>query len=253
MTPDFRLDGRVGLVTGGSTGIGRAMAAALARCGARVVVTARRGKRLEETAAQIHREGGQAQPLVADLARLDALDGVAADAIRIFGQVDIVVNAAGVNFREPPEAVTVETWRSTLDIHLGAPFFLSRALVPDMQQRGWGRVINVASLQSQRAFPNSLPYGTAKGGVVQLTRAMAEAWSYMGITCNAIAPGFVPTELTESVFADPVVAASNAERTAIGRNSEPRDLDGATIFLASPASDYVTGQTLFVDGGFTAK
>lgn len=253
MTPDFHLDGRVGLVTGGSGGIGRAMAAALARYGARVVVTSRRGERLEETATAIRSEGGHAQPLVADLARLDALDDVAADAIRIFGQVDIVVNAAGVNFREPPEAVTVETWHSTLDIHLGAPFFLSRALVANMRERGWGRIINVASLQSQRAFPNSLPYGTAKGGVLQLTRAMAEAWSRMGITCNAIAPGFVPTELTEPIFSDPVAAVSNAERTAIGRNSELRDLEGATIFLASPASDYVTGQTLFVDGGFTAK
>lgn len=253
MTSDFNLNGRVGLVTGGSTGIGRAMAAALARYGARVVVIARRGERLEETVAQIRSEGGHAQPLVADLAHLDALDRVAADAIQVFGRVDIVVNAAGVNFREPPEAVTVETWCATLDIHLGAPFFLSRALVPDMRRRGWGRIINVASLQSQCAFPNSLPYGTAKGGVVQMTRAMAEAWSPLGITCNAIAPGFVATELTEPVFADPEVAAGNAERTAIGRNSEPRDLDGATIFLASPASDYVTGQTLFVDGGFTAK
>lgn len=253
MMPEFRLDGRVALVTGASGGIGRAIAAALARYGARVVVSARRRERLEETAADIRGRGGEAAALVADLARLDALDGVAAEAITVFGRVDIVVNAAGENPREPAEAVTVDSWRRTLDIHLGAPFFLTRALIPDMRERGWGRVINLASLQSRRAFADSLPYGTAKGGLVQMTRAMAEAWSRWGITCNAIAPGFVPTELTAPVFADDALAARHAERTAIGRNSEPRDLEGAAIFLAAPASGYVTGQTLFVDGGYTAR
>lgn len=253
MTPEFRLDGRVALVTGASGGIGRVIATALARYGARAVVCARRRERLEETVADIRGQGGEAAALVADLARLDALDGVAAEAIAVFGHVDIVVNAAGVNLREPADAVTVDGWRHTLDIHLGAPFFLARALIPGMRQRGWGRVINLASLQSQRAFADSLPYGTAKGGLVQMTRAMAEAWSRWGITCNAIAPGFVPTELTAPVFADDALAARHAARTAIGRNSEPRDLEGAAVFLAAPASDYVTGQTLFVDGGYTAQ
>jgi gluconate 5-dehydrogenase len=122
-----------------------------------------------------------------------------------------------------------------------------------MAGRGHGRILNLASLQSTRAFANSAPYGAAKGGIVQLTRAIAEAWSGQGVTCNAIAPGFFPTPLTAPVFGDPERAARNAAQTAVGRNGELDDLAGATVFLASRASAYVTGQTLAVDGGFTAK
>jgi gluconate 5-dehydrogenase len=122
-----------------------------------------------------------------------------------------------------------------------------------MAERRWGRIINIASLQSYRAFANSAPYGAGKGGVVQLTRAIAEEWSRHGVTCNAIAPGFFPTPLTAPVFADKERAARNAAQTAIGRNGELDDLTGATVLLASDASAYVTGQTLAVDGGFTAR
>jgi gluconate 5-dehydrogenase len=121
-----------------------------------------------------------------------------------------------------------------------------------MAARGYGRIINIASLQSARAFANGAPYGAAKGGVVQLTRAIAEAWSARGITCNAIGPGFFPTALTAPVFADSNLARTHAARTAIGRNGELADLYGAAVFLASPASAYITGQTLMVDGGYTA-
>ena len=149
--------------------------------------------------------------------------------------------------------MTPESWQTTLNINLSMPFFLAQALVPGMREKGWGRIINIASLQSARAFPNGIAYGASKGGVAQLTRAMAEAWSAHGITCNALAPGFFPTELTAAVFGDPTVASANAQRTCIGRNGRLEDLAGPAIFLASPASDYVTGQILFVDGGFTAK
>jgi NAD(P)-dependent dehydrogenase (short-subunit alcohol dehydrogenase family) len=122
-----------------------------------------------------------------------------------------------------------------------------------MQDSGWGRIINIASLQSSRAFPNSMAYGASKGGISQLTRAMAEAWSRLGITCNAIAPGFFPTELTAPVYENPELLDKLAAQTAIGRNGVLSDLDGLTLFLASPASDYVTGQIIHLDGGFTAK
>jgi NAD(P)-dependent dehydrogenase (short-subunit alcohol dehydrogenase family) len=136
---------------------------------------------------------------------------------------------------------------------LAAPFFLSRALVPAMAARGWGRILCIASLQSSRAFANSLPYGAAKGGVVQLVRAMAEAWSAQGINANAIAPGFFPTALTDAVFKDEARLQTIRAQTAVGRAGVLADLQGAALFLTSPASDYVTGQTLYVDGGFTAK
>ena len=140
-----------------------------------------------------------------------------------------------------------------MDLNLAAPFFLAQAMVPAMRQRGWGRIVNFASLQSRRAFTGGLAYGASKGGVEQLTRAMAEAWSPHGITVNALAPGFFPTELTGPVFSDPALAARNAAQTCIGRNGELADLDGPLLFFCSQASGYVTGQTLFVDGGFTAK
>ncbi len=137
-------------------------------------------------------------------------------------------------------------------INLAAPFFLANALAPAMLRRGWGRIINIASLQSQRAFPMSAPYGASKGGIVQLTRAQAEAFSKDGVTANAIAPGFFPTELTAPVVDDPVRWRRMAESTFARRNGELHDLRGTAVFLASRASDYVTGQTIFVDGGFSA-
>jgi NAD(P)-dependent dehydrogenase (short-subunit alcohol dehydrogenase family) len=169
-----------------------------------------------------------------------------------FGAPDIVVNAAGVNPRVPIDAVSAGDWDRTLDINLTAPFLLAQAFAPAMVARGWGRILNIASLQSVRALPDGAPYGASKGGIMQLTRAMAQAWSRHGVTCNAIAPGFFPTELTAPVFADPARAKEMAARTMSGRNGELDDLRGATIFFASRASDYVTGQTLFVDGGYSA-
>ena len=183
-------------------------------------------------------------------------DGLPALVDRIsapFGAPDIVVHAAGLNTRQAADDVTPEGWDATLAVNLSAPFFLSQRLVPGMRARGWGRIVNFASLQSFRAFPGGIAYGATKGGVTQLTRAMAEAWSGDGITANAIAPGFFRTELTAAVFDDPDRAARNAAQTCIGRNGEPEDLDGPLRFLCSDASRYVTGQVLMLDGGFTAK
>ncbi len=249
----FDLTGRVAAVTGGSSGIGQAIAIALGSAGAAVVVVARRAEALADTVAAIEKAGGKAAAVAADLAAYAALDAVAEAISKPFGDPDILVNAAGINLRQPVEEITPESWDQTIAINLATPFFLARALVPAMRRKGWGRIVNIASLQSERAFPNSLPYGASKGGVAQMTRAMAEAWSRHGINCNAIAPGFFPTELTAPVFGDEARAAEQAERTAIGRNGRLEDLYGTAIFLAAPASDYVTGQVIFVDGGFTAK
>jgi NAD(P)-dependent dehydrogenase (short-subunit alcohol dehydrogenase family) len=245
----FDLSGRCALVTGGNSGIGLAMARALGRQGAELHLAARSADRLAEAQASLAADGIAAHTHAFDLA-----DPAAAAALaRTAGPIDILVNAAGINLRQPYAQVTPEAFDLHIALHLRTPFFLLQKLAPGMTERGWGRVLNIGSLQSVRAFANSAPYGAAKGGVVQLTRAMAEAFSRHGITCNAIAPGFFPTPLTAPVFADPELAAANAAKTAIGRNGELEDLYGTTIFLCSDAAAYVTGQTLFVDGGFTAK
>lgn len=253
MTGLFDLSGQVALVTGGGSGIGRRIAVALAGAGASIVIAARRAERLEETRGEIEAGGGKAACIPADLELIEALEDIAVRAIDPFGPPDILVNAAGVNFREAAAEVTPESWNHTLAINLSTPFFLARTLVPGMKEKGRGKIVNIASLQTVRAMPRSIAYGASKGGVGQLTRAMAEEWSRLGITCNAIAPGFFPTELTASVYEDPARLDALAAQTAMGRNGELNDLDGAAIFLCAPASDYITGQILFVDGGFTAK
>jgi gluconate 5-dehydrogenase len=249
----FDLSGRRALVTGGNSGIGEAMACALGLAGARVLLVARRDAELQAAAKRLSAQGIEAQYLAADLTQLDALRAVAGSGEQRLGGVDILVNAAGVNLRQPFGDVTPEAWQTQLALHLGAPFFLTQALAPGMAARGWGRIINIASLQSWRAFPNSAPYGAGKGGIVQLTRAIAQEWSARGITCNAIGPGFFPTPLTAAVFDNPELAARNAAQTCIGRNGRLEDLIGTTVFLSSDASAYITGQTLMVDGGFTAR
>ncbi len=246
----FDLTGRVACVTGASSGLGRAAATMLSKAGAKVVGVARRADRL---AAWQAATTGETAVVVADLGDRSALSDIAAAAIKPFGAPDILVNAAGINTRETADAVTAEGWDRTIHLNLTVPFLLAQAFAPAMKAKGWGRIVNFASLQSRRAFPGGIAYGASKGGVEQLTRAMAEAWSRDGINANALAPGFFPTELTGPVFSDPETADGNARQTCIGRNGEIEDLRGPLLFLASNASAYVTGQVLFVDGGFTAK
>ena len=248
----FSLVDRVALVTGASSGIGQAIAHALADAGARIVLVARREQALAQTRERIHAVGGEAAVVPCDLEDRDAIDVCAASAALPFGAPDIVVNAAGINIRKPMLDLTRDDWDRTVRLNLEAPFFLSQRLVPAMLARRFGRIINIASLQSVRAFANSGAYGASKGGVAQLTRAQAEAWSRGGVNANAIAPGFFATPLTAAVANDPVKWRANAERTFIGRNGELPDLAGTAIYLASRASDYVTGQTIFVDGGFSS-
>ncbi|MNJ26626.1 Gluconate 5-dehydrogenase [compost metagenome] len=249
----FDLHGRTALITGGGSGIGAAMAQALGAAGARVVLMARGEAALAREVSRLQAHDMEASYQCCDLTSVGALQAAAQGVIEKFGAIDILVNAAGVNHREPFEQVSSETWDEQLALHLKAPFFLVQAIAPVMAKNGWGRIINIASLQSFRAFANSAPYGGGKGGIVQLTRAIAQRWSRQGITCNAIGPGFFPTALTAQVFADEALAQRHAERTCIGRNGTLDDLVGATLFFASDASNYVTGQTLMVDGGYTAN
>jgi gluconate 5-dehydrogenase len=164
-----------------------------------------------------------------------------------------LVNAAGVNPRKASIELGLDEWQMTVNLNLTAPYLMAKGLINQMVERGWGRVINIASLQTERAFPNGIAYGATKGGVGQLTRAMAEEWSRFGVAVNAIGPGFFPTGLTQRVFDNEELVNQLAAQTCIGRNGTLDDLVGPLMFLSSPASDYVTGQILYVDGGFTAK
>lgn len=249
----FQLKGKTALVTGGNSGIGEAMATALGLAGAKVILVARRQDELDKAAAKMKQQHIACEVLAADLSAPEKAIASGKEAEEKFGPVDILVNAAGVNLRQPFMDVTPEAWMLHLNLHLSAPFFLVQTLAPAMAKRGWGRIINLASLQSWRAFANSAPYGAGKGGIVQLTRAIAQEWSCKGITCNALGPGFFPTPLTMPVFSNPELAKKNADQTCIGRNGDLTDFYGLTIFLASDASAYVTGQTIMLDGGFTAK
>ncbi|MFG1607498.1 SDR family NAD(P)-dependent oxidoreductase [Actinoplanes sp. NPDC049265] len=248
----FGLGGKLAVVTGGSSGIGRAMAVAVGRAGARVVVVARRPEALAETVAELRDLGIDAASVPADLGDRVAVAGLVREVLDGYGEPDILVNSAAVNRRPPLGELSEEDWDLTVAANLTAPFLLGQAFGRRMAERGWGRIINVASQQAFRAYGNSGAYGVSKAGLVALTRSQAEAWSRRGVCCNAIAPGVVHTPLTEEVFADASKVRAHAARSMIGRNGVPEDFAGCVVYLAGNASAAVTGQTLFVDGGYSA-
>ncbi|MFH0519339.1 SDR family NAD(P)-dependent oxidoreductase [Streptomyces sp. M41] len=247
----FSLDGRVALVTGGSSGIGRAVARALARAGASVVVVARREAELAETVGELTAHGCRAAWVSADLATRDGVRTAAEQATGVFGEPDILVNSAGINLRPPMGELDDEVWDTTMAVNLQAPYLLGQRFGPGMAERGFGRIIHVTSQQAHRAFVQSGAYGVSKGALESLARSQAEAWSPYGVTCNTLVPGFVMTPLNARLSSDPEKVAALAERTMVGRNGLADDFAGAAVFLASRASAYVTGQAVFVDGGFS--
>ena len=246
----FSLEGRVCLATGGGGGIGGRIARAQARAGAKVVLAGRRADALRQNAEQIRADGGAAEFVSADLENFADIAKLAKESAKFFGPPDILVNAAGVNFRAPPPEMTAETWGRTLDLNLRAPFFLARELFPPESGRG-GAIVNIGSLQSFRCGLGDAAYGASKGGVIQMTRAMAKIFA--PATVNALVPGFFETDMTRKVFADPALRGQLAQNTLLGRNGELSDFDGAAVFFASRAASYVTGAWLPVDGGFLAK
>jgi len=247
----FSLDGLIAVVTGGSSGIGRAIAGALVGAGARVVVLARREGPLAETVAELTGAGGTAGWVSGDLGTRDGVRAAAERAAAVFGEPDVLVNCAGVNLRPPLGSLDEHGWDTTMAVNLTAPFLLGQRFGPGMAARGFGRIVHVSSQQASRAFADSGAYGVSKGGLEALARSQAEAWSPSGVTVNTLVPGFVPTPLNARLSADPQRVAALAARTLVGRNGVPADFAGAAVFLAGRASGYVTGQALHVDGGFS--
>lgn len=243
----FGLDGRRALVTGGSSGIGRAIALALADAGAHVLVAARTREAIDETVATITADGGSAAGVVADLSTREGAHALA-DAV---GEVDVLVNSAGINLRPPMPDLDEGTWDATMAVNLDAPFVLGQRLAPGMAARGYGRIIGISSKQAHRPFAASGAYGVSKAGLEALARSQAEAWSGSGVTSNVLVPGFVQTALNRRLSADPERVAALAARTLVGRNGEPSDFAAVAVFLAGPGSAYVTGQSIAVDGGFS--
>ncbi|SBN61490.1 gluconate 5-dehydrogenase [Curtobacterium sp. 9128] len=243
----FGLDGRTALVTGGSSGIGRAIAGALADAGAHVLVAARTAATIDEAVAEVRAAGGAADGVVADLSTRGGAHALA-DAV---GDVDVLVNSAGINLRPPMPDLDEDTWDTTMAVNLDAPFVLGQRLAPGMAARGYGRIIGISSQQAHRPFAASGAYGVSKAGLEALARSQAEAWSGQGVTSNVLVPGFVQTPLNRRLSSDPATVERLAARTLVGRNGLASDFAAAAVFLAGPGSAYVTGQSIAVDGGFS--
>jgi len=249
----FDLSGKVAIVTGGSRGIGLGIANAFAGAGAAIVVAATNPEQSVAAVTQLQAGGARAAWVPTDVSDPDAVQAMVDQTVRLFGRIDILVNNAGINIRKRPEDLTPEEWHQVLAVNLDGPFLCSRAAYAVMKAGGGGKIINIGSLMSIFGNAKASAYGASKGGVVQLTKALAIAWAADGIQVNAILPGWIDTDLTQGARQQsPGLEEVVQTRTPEGRWGMPSDLGGPAVFLASAASDFVTGTTLIVDGGFAA-
>jgi NAD(P)-dependent dehydrogenase (short-subunit alcohol dehydrogenase family) len=248
----FGVSGQVVLVSGGSRGIGRAIAEGFAQRGAQVIITGRNQATLEQTTTAMVSAGTNVQSLVCDVAQPSAIGPLVERVIRDCGRIDTLINAAGVNRRRPAATLTEEDYDFVLDINLKGAFLLSQAVGRHMIGRRSGSQINIASLTTDRPLKHVAPYAISKAGLGQMTRALAMEWGPNGVRVNAIAPGFIVTDLTRKLWTDESMQAWAMANTPQRRLGQPQDLIGAALFLASPAAAFLTGQILYVDGGFSA-
>lgn len=250
----FRVDGKLALITGGARGLGRTMALALAEAGADVALAGRSVGACEEAAAAIaEATGRRARAFKVDVTVAADVDRLATEVESEMGPVNILVNNAGTNIRGPVEQLSEADWDTVVDTNLKGPFLCARAIGPRMVKRGWGRVINLASVLGVIALAGRAPYASSKAGVINLTRVLALEWAGTGVTANAICPGAFATEMNRQLLEDPAKYQEFVKRIPMGRWGELDELAGAVVFLASDASTYVTGSALFVDGGWTAR
>jgi NAD(P)-dependent dehydrogenase (short-subunit alcohol dehydrogenase family) len=247
----FDLTGRVAIVTGASRGLGGTFARALARAGADLVITSRTVASLTPVQSEIESLGRRVVPLELDVRSEDSIGAMAAEAAKAYPRIDILVNNAGCNVRKPAADVTWQDWNLILDTNLRGAFFVAQAVARLMIPHRRGRIINIGSLTSVAGYAGLGPYGASRGGIRQLTMSLAAEWGAHGITVNCLAPGWFKTDQNSVMYDDPGWVASLCERIPVGRPGQTGDLEGPVVFLASDASEYVTGQTLLVDGGMS--
>lgn len=247
----FSLKGRSGIVTGGGSGIGKAIAKGVVQAGAEIVIAGRNKGRLEEVSEELRKSGGPVIPFQADVSKMDEIQSLVDRTVKEFGKIDFLFNNAGINRRSPPEDFTEKDWDDVINTNLKGSFFLAQAVVRVMiSQKRKGKIINTASLTSVQGGKRIVAYAASKGGIVQITKSMANDLAKYNILVNAIGPGWVNTELTEPLRQDKERNTEITGRIPLGRWADPEELAGAAVFLASDASDYVTGQVIFVDGGW---
>ncbi len=252
MTNLFDLTGRVAVVTGGNGGIGLGIAEGIASCGASIVISGRNTEKGASSLDILHAQGVKAAFIKADVTKNADCVALIGEAEARFGRVDILVNNAGFSINKTPQDYTEEDWNRVMDTNLTSAFRCSQAAYHAMVKVGAGKIINISSIMSLLGARNAIAYGTSKGGMVSMTRAMASAWANTNIQVNAVLPGFVDTDMTREFRQQmPVVNEKVVARTPQGRWAAPKDLAGIAAFLSGPASDFVTGSAIVVDGGFT--
>ena len=250
----FRLDGKVALITGGSKGLGLTMATALAEAGADVALSGRTLTTCEESAARIaSTTGRRAKGFAADVTASADIERLVRSIESSLGPIDILINNAGVNIRGTVDQLAESDWDAVIDTNLKGPFLVAKVVGPGMVKRGWGRVVNLGSILGAVALGGRAPYASSKAGVINLTRVMALEWAGTGVTANAICPGPFATEMNLPLLNDPVKYQDFVKKIPMGRWGELDEIAGAVVFLASPAASFITGSSLFVDGGWTAQ
>ena len=250
----FSLKGKSGIVTGGGSGIGKAIAKGVVQAGAEIVIAGRNRERLKKAAGEIEKFGGPVIALQADVSRMEDIKNLVERTVKKFGKIDFLFNNAGVVRRAPSEDFTEKDWDKIITTNLKGPFFLAQAVARVMiSQKKKGKIINTSSLLAVQGGKRSPAYSASKGGLTQTTKSMANDWARYNILVNAIGPGWVKTELTEPLKQDKERYDEITKRIPLGRWADPEDLVGAAIFLASDASDYITGQTIFIDGGWLSN